>query len=105
MIFNHTSEALAHLSTTAAQFSSLAMITDHETLHTVMNAAIRPLVQLNLPEKFLNPMADPVPPTSEEQCMAKVEKTILPQHDAACMSHEPWNGPTCILATVVWLKL
>ena len=45
------------------------------------------------------------PPTSEEQCMAKVEKTILPWHDTACMSHEPWNGPTHILAATVWLKL
>ena len=77
-IFDHTSEALAHLSTTVAYFSSLAKIMDQETLHTMMNAAIRMLVQLNIHKKFLNPMADPVPLTSEEQCMAKVEKTILP---------------------------
>ena len=104
-IFDHTSEALAHLSTTAAHFSSLAKIMDRDTLHLVMNAAIQPLVQLNLPEKFLNPVADAVPLTTEEQMRAKVERTILLRHNVACMVHEPRNGPTHILTAVVWLKL
>ena len=104
-IFDHTSEALAHPSTTAAHFSSLAKITDGETLYLVMNAAIWPLVQLNLPEKFLNPVANAVPMTTEEQRRVKVERTILPRHDMAYMKHEPKNGPTQILAAAVWLKL
>ena len=104
-IFDHTPEALAHLSTTAVHFSSLAKIMDRDTLHLVMNAAIWPLVQLNLPEKFLNPVADAVPLMTKEQKRMKVERAILPGHDAACMVHEPRNGPTCILAAAVWLKL
>ena len=104
-IFDHTSEALVHLSTAAMHFSSLAKITDRETFHTILNAAIRPLVQLNVLEKFLNPVTDPVQPMTEEQRMAKVEKMILPRHDVACMKHEPRNGPTHILAAAVWLKL
>ena len=84
-IFDHTSEALAHLSMTATHFSLLAKIMDRETFHMVMNVAIRPLVQLNLPEKFLNPVTIPVQLMMEEQQMAKVEKIILPRHDAACM--------------------
>ena len=103
-IFDHTSEALAHLSTTAVHFSSLAKITHRDTLHLVMNAAIWPLVQLNLPEKFLN-LADAVPLMTEEQRRAKVERTILPRHDVACMVHKPRNGSTHILAAAVWLKL
>ena len=84
-IFDYTLEALAHLSMVAAHFSSLTKITDREMFHTVLNAVIQPLVQLNLPEKFLNPVAIPVQLTTEEQRMVKVEKTILPRHDAACM--------------------
>ena len=104
-IFDHTLEALAHLLTVAAHFSLLTKIIDRETYHTVMNAAIQPLVKLSLPEKFLNLVASPVPQTTEEQRMEKVENTIFPRHDAACMQHKPKNGPTHILAAVVWLKL
>ena len=104
-IFDHMSEALVHLSTAAMHFSSLAKITDRETFHTILNAAVRPLVQLNVPEKFLNPVTNPVQLMMEEQRMARVEKMILLRHDVACMKHEPRNGPTCILAAVVWLKL
>ena len=70
-----------------------------------MNVAIWPLVQLNLPEKFLNPVANVVPLMTEEQRRAKVERTILLRHNMACMVHKPRNGPTHILAAVVWLKL
>ena len=93
-IFNHTSEALAHLSTTAVHFSSFAKKTDRETLHLVMNVAIQPLVQLNPLEKFLHLVADPVPMMMEEQRRLKVERTILPRHNVACMKHKPKNGPT-----------
>ena len=93
-IFDHTSEALAHLSMTAVHFSSLAKITDRETLNLVMNVAIWPLVQLNLPKKFLNLGADPVPMMTEEQRRVKVERTILLRHNVACMKHELKNGPT-----------
>ena len=93
-IFDHTSEAQAHLLMTAAHFSSLAKLTDRETLHFVMNAAIQPLVQLNLLEKFLNPVANPVPMMTEEQRRAKVERTILLRHNMAFMKHKPKNGPT-----------
>ena len=61
---------------------------------THMNVAIRPLVQLNLMEKFLNPVANAVPMMTKEQRRAKVERIILPRHDVACMKHKPKNGPT-----------
>ena len=53
------SEALAHLSTAAVHFSSLAKITNRETFHTVLNAAVRPLVQLNVPEEVPEPYGQP----------------------------------------------
>ena len=99
-IFDDTSKAPAHLTTTAAHFSSLAKITDREMLHLIMNVAIWPLVQLNLPERFFNLVADVVPMMKEEQRRVKVERTILPRHGVACMKHKPK-----ILAAVVWLKL
>ena len=99
------SETHAHLLTVAAHFSLLVKISDRQTLHMVMNAAIHPLVQINMPEKFLNLMTDLVLKTMEEQRMEKLEKIILPLHNTACMKHKPKNGPTCILAAAVWLKL
>ena len=81
-IFDHTSEALAHLSTTAVHFSSLAKIMDRDTLHLVMNAATQPLIQLNHPEKFLNPVANTVLLMTEEQRRAKVERIIMPRQDS-----------------------
>ena len=50
-------------------------------------------------------MAIPVQLTTEEQRMVKVEKTILPRQDVACMWHKPKYGLTCILAAAAWLKL
>ena len=30
---------------------------------------------------------------------------VLPIPNAPCLAHEPRNGPTCILAVAVWLKM
>ena len=43
--------------------------------------------------------------TTEEERCEKVWKTVLPIPNAPCLAHEPKNGPTWILAAVVWLKL
>ena len=37
---------------------ALAKITDRVTLHTVIHGAVRPLVQINISEGFLNPVED-----------------------------------------------
>ena len=58
-----------------------------------------------MPEKFLDLMTDLVLKTMEEQRMGKLEKTILPWYDAACLKHEPKNSPTHILVAAAWLKL
>ena len=88
-----------------ANISALAKITDKTTLHTIINGAVRPLVQINIPEGFLNLVEDRRPKTTEEERWEKVWKTVLPVSNAPCLAHELKNSPTHILAVVVWLKL
>ena len=104
-IFNHAAQAHEHLSSVCANISTLAKITDKTTLLTVINGAVRPLVQINIPEGFLKPVEDRRPKTTEEERWEKVRKTVLPVSNSPCLAHEPKNGPTRILAAAVWLKL
>ena len=62
-IFDHAAQAHEHLSSVCANISALAKITDKTTLLTIINGAIRPLVQINIPEGFLNPVEDRCPRT------------------------------------------
>ena len=104
-IFDSTCEAHSHLAMVTANLSSLAKVTDWETLQLVMKSAVWPLIQMNVPEGFLDPVKDKEPQTSEQELAKKVKKTILPRHKAVCFKHEPKNGPMRILAVAVWLKL
>ena len=104
-IFNHAGQAHQHLAEVCANVATLAKITDKTTLMAVINGAVWPLVQLNVPEGFLNPIEDKKAPTSKEEKKEKVKKTVLPVPDATCLKHEPQNGPTRILTAAVWLKL
>ena len=85
--------------------AALAKITDKTTLMSVINGAVRPLVQLNIPEGFLNPMEDKKVKTTKEEMRDKVRKMVLPIPDATCLKHEPRNGLTHILTAAVWLKM
>ena len=58
MCFNHLSEAHAHMSSFVANMSSLAKITDPETFDMVMKAAARLMIQINVPEHYLNLVQD-----------------------------------------------
>ena len=51
-IFNHAAQAHGHLSEVCANVAALAKITDKTTLMSVINRAVWPLVQLNIPEGF-----------------------------------------------------
>ena len=104
-ILKHVAQAHEHLSEVCANVATLAKITDKMTLMTVINGVVQPLVQLNVPEGFLNPLEDRKAPTSEEEKKEKVKKTVLPIPDATCLKHEPQNSPTRILTAAVWLKL
>ena len=104
-IFDHAAQAHEHLSAVCANIGALAKITDKTTLHTIINGAVRPLVQINIPEGFLNLVEDRRPKMTEEERCEKVQKTVLPTSNAPCLAHKLKNGPTHILAAVVWLKL
>ena len=104
-IFEHAAQAHQHLSEVCTNVAALAKITDRATLMTVINGSVRPLVQLNVPEGFLNPLEDRKAPSSEEEKREKVKKTVLPIPDATYLKHEPHNGPTRILTAAVWLRL
>ena len=101
--FDHLSEVHAHMSSFAANISSLAKITDPETFNMVMKAVARPMIQVNIPEHYLGPVQDPPPKTAAEERLSWLEKVILPQPES--LAQEPWYGPTRLLAAVVWLHL
>ena len=66
-IFHHAAQAHEHLLEVCANISALAKVTDKTTLLAIINGAIRPLVQLNIPEGFLNPVEDRWAKTTEEE--------------------------------------
>ena len=104
-IFEHAAWAHEHLSEVCANVSALAKVTDKATLLSIINSVVWPLVQLNIPEGFLNPVEDKRAKMTEEERREKVRKTVLPIPNAPCLAHEPRNGPTLILAAAVWLKM
>ena len=89
----------------AANLGSLAKVTDWETLKLIMKSAAWPLIQMNVPEGFLDPVKDKEPRTLEEELAERIQKTTLPRLKAVCFKHKPKNGPTRILAAAIWLKL
>ena len=104
-IFDHAAQAHKHLSSVCANVSALTKVTDKATLMSVINGAVRPLIQLNVPEGFLNPIEDKKAKMTEEENREKVQRMVLPIPNAPCLAHELQNGPTCILTAAIWLKL
>ena len=66
-LFDYITNAYLEAALAATDISSLAKIADVDTLDMVLKAATRPLVQINIPAKFLNPTIDPVPRTGKER--------------------------------------
>ena len=91
---DHASEAHAHMSTMCAYISSLAKISNKETVNSVLRVVGQPLMQLNVPERFMNPVVDPKPMTSEEEWKEKLEKVILPRSNSPAVECAPRFGPT-----------
>ena len=81
-IFNHMANAQSEASLAAANIVALAKMADAETLDMVLRAAVRPLVQIHWPEKYLSPMADPKPIPPEEERKQKIITNLLPNGDA-----------------------
>ena len=71
-IFSHAAQAHEHLSEVCANIATLTKITDKTTLMSVINGVVHPLIQLNIPEGFLNPIEDKKAKTTEEEKREKV---------------------------------
>ena len=101
--FNHLSEVHTHMSSFAANISSLAKIADPKTFDMVMKAAARLMIQVNIPECYMSLVQDPPLKTTAEERLSRLEKVIFPR--PASVTQEAWYGPTRLLAAVVWLHL
>ena len=55
---DHASEAHTHMSSMCTNLSSLAKIMAQQTFQMLLMATVRPLMQVNVPEHFLNPIED-----------------------------------------------
>ena len=101
-LFNHLSEAHAHMSTATANLSLISKIVNTETFRMVLRVSIRPMVQLMIPECFLNPIWDPDADTSRDTMMHKIEWDLLPKGDKLILVKEPDNGAhkTALCSTV-----
>ena len=78
---DHISEAQAHMSTATTNLLSLAKITDSETFRLVLKAMVHPMVQLNIPPQYLDPVRDPKPMSAVDQQVKKIEARLLPHRD------------------------
>ena len=88
-MFDHISEAMVHASMAAANISALGKITDPQTFNLVLKAAVGPLVQINILERYLSPVQDPKPASTADEVRQKLEKKLLPHSDSASIVHEP----------------
>ena len=103
--FDHISEAMAHASMAAANILALGKITDPQMFDLVLQAAARPLVQINIPDRYLSPVQDPKPASTAEEVRQKLEKKLLPHSDSASIVHKLKNSPTRLLVAALWLCL
>ena len=93
------------MSSYVVNMSSLAKITDPDTFQAVLKATACPLIQVNIPDRYLNLVEEPQLKTTVEERLQKLEKVLLPRAGAACLVRELRYGPTRLLAAAVWLHL
>ena len=105
LIFDHIANAQSEASLATANISSLAKIADADMLDIVLKVAVRPLVQINWPEKSLSLVTDPKPKSSTEERKQKIIINLLPNSEAGPMQKEPRNNPTQLLTAVIYLKM
>ena len=98
MCFDYLSEVHAHMSSFAANMSSLAKICDPKMYDMVLRVTARPMIQVNIPEHYLSPVQDP----PEDDCRRKIDtaqegfaspsslsykRTTIWTHQASSCSH------------------
>ena len=103
--FDHLSDVHTHMSSYAVNMSSLTKIVDPDMFQAVLKATAHPLIQVNIPNRYLNPVEEPQPKTTAEERLQKLEKVLLLRARAAYLVRELRYGLTRLLATAVWLHL
>ena len=103
--FDNLSAAHRYLSSAATNLSSLRKLVDAETFKMLLHAGVWLLVQLNIPDKFLDPNRDPDMDTSTESIRKKIAQDLLPKPESAALARELDNSPMRLLCAVLWLKL
>lgn len=88
MLFDNLSAATGYLLLAMAHLSSLAKICNEKTFGMILAASARPLVQVNIPENFLNQVADKQPPSNGEAHMKKLWGALLLNDRCAVLSQE-----------------
>ena len=83
--FDNLSEAHATMSSYAVNMSSLAKMANCEMFDAVLKATARPLIQINIPERFLSTMSEPKLKTTAKEQLLKLEIVLLPRPDAVCL--------------------
>ena len=86
----------AHMSMAAANVSSLGKITDPATFKMILRASIQPMVQLSIPDRFLDPKKDPEVDHSQLSILKKIEVDLLLMSNKAVLAKEPVNGPDMV---------
>ena len=104
-IFDHIANAQSEASLATANISALPKVADADTLDVVLRAVVRPLVQINWPEKYLSLVNDPKASSMTEEKRKNIIINLLPNREAGIMEKEPRNNPTWLLTLVVYLKL
>ena len=102
---DHASAAWSHSSQLVVNLSSLSKIADPETFRLILKACTPPLIQVNIPAWYLNPVEQPKPQTMSEKHLEMLWSCILPRGKMAVMEREPENGATHLLAAAIHLKL
>ena len=81
-LFDSLSVATDHLSTAFANLSSLVKICNKETFRIILTGSACSLVQINILENFLNPVAMLVPSKEGEEQLKKICASLLPRPSA-----------------------
>ena len=78
--FDNLSEAHAHMSSYAVNMSSLAKIADPDMFDAVLKVMARPLIQINILERFLSPVYERKPKTTAKEMLG----TMYPNSSLKC---------------------